>query len=725
MRTKHRENLNLTRSATAFAQALADERARWPLWAPVALGSGVAGYFLLPFEPPLWMGWAAALTLGWAAWACFVRGRALAGFAVALFALAALGLGLAGFSAWRAQAPMLAQDIVAARLSGQILTVESVTRGLRVTLGAVSVARLAPDRMPKRVRVTLAGPQPGIRAGDWITVLADLSAPSPPVVPGAFDFQRQSYFEGIGAIGFSYGRARVIGAGPATGPDGAAFALDALRHDIDRRIQARLGGDTGNRDRAAVASALMTGLRGEISDAANEAMRASGLAHLLSISGLHVGLVAGIVMFVVRAGLALAGPAALRHPVKKWAAAAALLAAFGYSLLAGWTVPTQRSFLMAAVMLLAVIVERRALTLRTVALAAMAILVVAPEALLGPSFQMSFAAVIALVAAFEVLSAKPWFQARRVGFWGRIGRYGLGVAVSTLVAGSATWPFAAYHFNRVADFGLAANMIAVPLTALWIMPWTVAAFALMPLGWEGRALDALGLGVQGVLWVAETVAAWPGAQVSVAAFPAWALGGMVLGGLWLALWSGPWRRWGALVALAGLAGVHMARVPDVWIDASGRLAAVKTPEGGLSVSSLTRQRFERDVWLRRAGLVGPDSRWTDAQPVSALQGAGAWMRCDALGCLYAPDGGGGAGARVAFTAKSEALAEDCRQARVVVDLSGTLESDRKGDGCPAPLVIGLKDLDRKGAHVLYMEAGGWIRIETVAGTRGRRPWTQP
>ena len=230
----------------------------------------------------------------------------------------------------------------------------------------------------------------------------------------------------------------------------------------------------------------MTGDRGAINDDVWQALRDSGLAHLLAISGLHVGLVAGILFFTLRGGLAMIEPLALRHPIKKWAAAAVMVGALGYVVLTGGTVPTQRAFVMLGLVLLAVMLDRRPFSMRLVAWAAVIVLVTAPEAMLGPSFQMSFAAVVALIATYEI-AKEPMRRWRRGAGPGRRAMvYLAAVALTTLVAGLATSPFALYHFNRVAAYGLAANLFAVPITSLWIMPWTMVGYALMPLGLEAR-----------------------------------------------------------------------------------------------------------------------------------------------------------------------------------------------------------------------------------------------
>ena len=281
-----------------------------------------------------------------------------------------------------------------------------------------------------------------------------------------------------------------------------------------------------------------------------------------------------------------------------------------------------------------------------------------------------------------------------------------GVALTTLIAGTATMPFAVYHFNRVAAFGLAANLVAVPVTALWIMPWAVIAFGLMTLGWESVALVPMGWGVEMVIRVAETVAAWPGAVTLVPAMPVGGLAAVALGGLWLCLWRRPWRLAGAAGIAAGLVAIAFAPTPDVLVDGKAKLTAVRLASGALAVSSGRSAAFNRRIWLRRAAQTVDPTVWPRAG--SSPDGA---LVCDWVGCVYR------AGGRVIAIAKREgALAEDCWIADALISLVPVRAR------CPSATVIDRFDLWRDGGHALWLEAGGGIRVESVNGARGDRPW---
>lgn len=677
------------------------ERDRWVLWFPVALGTGIALYFSLRVEPPLWLGLAGALA------ALFLGGRVRAsapGAWVVALGLAALGGGFfaAGWRTYQVQAPVLQARIGPTGVEGRIAALEHQPKAVRATLQQVRISGLHPAATPEKIRLRLAGRQPALTPGDWIRVRAILSPPAAPSAPGAFDFQRHAFFRGLGAVGFGLGAAQVTRR-EADETAGWALRVEKWRTSLAQTVRRALPGRTG-----AIASALMTGDRSGIDKTTLDQIRDSGLAHLLAISGLHIGLVAGIVFVAVRAGLALIPALALRYPIKKAAAVAALLAAFAYAQIAGATVPTQRAFLMVGLVLLAVLVDRRGVSLRLVAWAAAVVLILQPEALLSASFQLSFAAVTALIAAYEALRVRA-VRARRETGWARRGLvYVAGVAFSTVIAGTATAPFALYHFNHIALYSVAANLIAVPLTALWVMPWAVVAFALMPLGWEQPALTAMGHGVEGVIWIAERVSAWPGGQVYLPAMPTAGLVLAAVGGLWLCLWASPWRVAGVPVLAAAVASVMLVSVPDVLIDGRGRLMAVKAADGRLVFSSARAGGFARETWLHRAGFPADTPRqWPRPGGYSRRDG----LSCDGLGCVYRAKG-----RTVALVRHAAALDEDCWAADVVVSAEPVRQS------CPAPGgVIDRFDVWRHGAHAVWLERGG-VRIESVDGARGSRPW---
>jgi competence protein ComEC len=678
------------------------ERERWALWLPVGLGVGIVVYFALPLEPDL--GWVAA-PFAVAAFAVAMRrwgGTMPVGATAALViaGVVATGFALTQVRAAIVAAPVIGQRIGPTTVTGRIRFVEAMADDRRVTLDEVSIRDLAADRTPGRVRLRLRGDQPALTAGQWIRVRAIVMPPPAPVAPGAFDFQREAYFAGLGAIGFSLGAPAVV-AGKASWEDRWLTALARLRQSLTARIQAALPGATG-----AVAAAQMTGERSAIPEPVMAAIRDSGLAHLLAISGLNIGLAAGILFVSVRGLLALIPPVALRYPVKKWAAAVAVLGAAAYTLVSGATVPTQRAFLMVTIVLMAVLVDRRGLSMRTLAWAATVILLVTPEVVLTASFQLSFAAVIALIAFYEQVSLVRLPGGEAPSWWRRGLVFLAGVAATTVIAGAATTPIALYHFNRFAAYGLAANLLAVPVTTLWVMPWAVLSFLLMPLGLEHLALTPMGWGVDLVISVAIEVASWPGAVSLLPGIPVWGLAAAACGGLWLCLWRGRWRLWGLLGFVVGLTSVPTTSPPDVLVDGEGKLMAVRDADGGLMVSSLRTGRFTRRAWLQDDGLTDVTATW----PKEGVSADGR-LACDGVGCIYRA-----AGRTVAVVRRGDALAEDCRIADVVVALLPV----RRGCRSPAA-VIDWFDLWREGGHAVWL-GGETVRVSSVNGQRGHRPW---
>lgn len=676
------------------------EYTQWVLWLPVFLGLGVGLYFSLPVEPSFYIG-VGGLVLS--AILLFLLRRSPYKFAasLAIFAVT-LGFAAAQLRTVTVEGHFLEREIGPTRVSGKIVQVEPKKSGARLLLSNVSIAGLEPYEAPRHVRITvrygksdanLASP------GDWVRLRAVLRPPAAPAAPGAFDFQRYAFFKEIGATGFALGPPDIRQSWQETEniPDFADW-LGRARLSIGNRVRSQLPGETG-----ALAAALITAERLAIPEEAVTAMRHAGLAHLLAISGLHIGLVAGLVFFLVRAVLALFPGIAVRYPIKAWAAVVALLAALGYTLLAGATIPTIRSFAMMALVLGAVMIGRRAISMRSVAVAASIILLFHPESLIGPSFQLSFAAVIALVAVYEWLSKRaPMFWKR--GRWPRrIGTYLASVALSTLIAGAATAPFAAYHFHHLASFGMLANLIAVPLTALWIMPSALAAMVFMPFGLESISLDVMGTGVDVLLWTAREVADLPGNLRYFAAIPVSALALMAIGGLWICIWRLTWRVAGIPLIATGMVLAFIAPQPLVLVSENGEIFGIQGVGGFYVVGPGVRgNRYTQDAWLEQAG-------YRDSKSASNTDK----LHCDHMGCVVPiPDG-----REISLLWDEGGLLEDCWRSKVIIS------SVPVRGNCTTPdIVIDRFDLWRDGAHALYLE-GNEILMVSTRQARGERPWT--
>lgn len=413
-------------------------------WIPVAFGTGIAFYFTADREP---VGWVTAVTAAMFCAAAFLLRRRKAFAAAVLIAAMAAGFATATLKTARVAHGVLARPVYAASLKGFVETREERERTDRFVLRVVEMESARLRVKLQRVRLSVRkGTAPAV--GSFAELKARLLPPLAPLQPGSYDFGRDMYFAGIGTSGFVMGSIRTLDP-PFDGgwPLRYAAFMQGLRDAIDARIRTVLDGD-----RRAIATALLTGRRDAISAPVNDAMFISGLGHVLSISGYHMAVVAGVVFFAVRALLALVPVLTVTFPIKKWSAVAALLAAAFYLLLSGAEVATQRSFFMTAVVLIAIMVDRRAVTFRTLAVAAMVVLLIAPEALVHPSFQMSFAATLGLVALVQLgmpaLFGSPDHSATaRAALWG--GREVAMLALASLIAGLATMPYAAFHFHRV------------------------------------------------------------------------------------------------------------------------------------------------------------------------------------------------------------------------------------------------------------------------------------
>jgi competence protein ComEC len=475
--------------------------------------------------------------------------------------------------------------------------------------------------------------------------------------------------------------------------------VDAMRRDLNERIRAALPGESG-----AIATALVTGMRDAIPAEANEAMRVSGLAHVLAISGLHMVLVVGTLFAAVRGGLALVPGFALRRPVKKWAAVIALLGALGYLVLSGAAVSTQRAFVMIAAVLLGVLADRPALTLRTLSLAAVVLLALTPEAILHRSFQMSFAATLALVALFErfapYLARPPAAGSSAIArATERLGRWLVLGAATSLAAGLATALFAAFHFHRVAPYGLISNVLAMPVLSFAIMPAGLVSVLLVPFGYDALGWQVMGKGIELMLSVARWVNELPGAEGRVSAFGAGAVLIATAGLLVLAIPASRLRYGGIPLILFGLLWAAHTPRPDILVDAENRTVAVRGVDGRLSILDARKNRFTAEMWLAADG----DGR-------KAGDDLGSAFRCDNLGCAARlPDG-----TIVAVARQREAFADDCREAGLMVTQHDAPEFCRAA-------VIDRRTLATTGAIALRRVDGKWI-AEPARSPLATRPW---
>lgn len=677
------------------------ERDRWPLWLAPGLAAGIGLYFALPAEPASWL---ATVTLAAAIFCIFAATRAAHPAVVAILALcaaASLGFSIAKFRTDLIARPVLQHKIGYGVFTARVESIEAHGKGLRAVLGHLEPDRKLRGEIPWRIRLYFRRVPENLTPGSWVWFRASLMTPPAPAAPGDYDFGRWAFYEGIGAVGYSFGQPKLI----TPRADETIFErwnarLERLRNAMTARVRSVLPGSEGG-----VSAAMITGETGGIDASDYNAYRDSGLVHVLSISGLHLALAGGFFFWIVRALLALFPFIALHYPIKKWAAVAALAGAAFYLFISGCEAPAVRSYIMLAMMFLAILADRPALSMRSVMLAAALILLIEPESLTEPGFEMSFAAVIGLIAIAE------WGEKRErakegapLGPLRRVWRYFVGIVIASMIATLATTPFAIFHFDRSTQYGAISNLVSLPIADFVIMPAATIAMIAMPFGLDRWPLLLMGKGVVMMTAVAHWVSRLPGAASVAVVWPEYALVIVAIGGLWIAFWRRSWRWLGIVPVCFGVAAALFASRPDLLIARDGKTIAARLPDGTLGFLREPADGYAAEIWLRRDG---------DAREVEkAIAKPGQGVLCDELGCIATL----ASGETVTSIARSEAL-EDCASADVVVSAIPTRRR------CVGPkLVIDKFDLARNGGYALWLN--GEPIIKTVEGERGQRPWSQ-
>jgi competence protein ComEC len=665
-------------------------------WFAVAYGFGIVLYFTAEREPACWA--AVILAIGCAAAAVALR-RHLVAFVLALglFAITA-GFAVATMKTALTAHPVLRFAASGVTISGFVELREESQHTDRFVLRVEHMEGGRMDEKPERVRLSVKrGTAPP--AGAFVEVKALLDPPLQPLAPGSYDFARDMFFQGIGASGFVRGRINIL-ASPAS--QGALQRADAfvqgIRDAIDARIRAVLPGDPG-----AIAAMLINGRRDSIDPHLYDTMFVSGIGHVLSISGYHMAVVAGVIFFIFRAGLALIPGLGDRFPIKKWAAFAALLVTAFYLILSGNQVATQRSFIMIAVVLIGVMFDRPTLTMRTITIAALLVLFFAPQAVVHPSFQMSFAATLALVAGYErgAVKLRPNTDSSlgaRAALWG-VNEI-VGLTLASLLAGFATTPYAAYHFHRLSPYGVLANLLAMPVVSAWVMPMGILGVVAMPFGFDAECWRQMGYGIEWMDAVALWVASLPGAYGRVTVFGTGPLLVATAGLLVVCLLRTPLRWAGAILMVLAVILAGRTPLPDVLVADDGRTFAVRGVDGRLSFHHTGGDTFAIREWLA-ADADGRDvhDRTLDDD-----------ISCDPSGCV----GRLADGSLVAYTLAPDAFEDDCRNAALIIAMR-----DPPPD-CAA-MVVGRSDLRARGALALRRTDTGFA-INSSRPANFDRPW---
>lgn len=688
-------------------EAIARQRGRLFCWSAVCLGGGVGLYFALPVEPDVTLLSVLALICGICLIIPFFSNETLS----PLFAGAGLilaGLLVAAIHARTSAAPVLTYRYYGP-VEGRVIAVDrSLTGKIRMTLDQVRLAEVAPDRTPEKIRISLHGDAdpdaetryPGYIAlrpepGQHVVLTANLSPPPGPAEPGGFDFRRFAWFQKLGAIGYT--RTPVLQIGPPR-LNGVQVRVNHLRGQLSERVRTRIPGEAG-----AFAATITTGDRSSMSVETTDALRASNLSHLLAISGLHMGLLTGFVFASVRLFLALLPGMALRLPIRKIAAVAAMITGAVYLALSGGNVATVRAFIMVSALFTAVLLGRRALTLNSVALAALIVLLITPEALPGPGFQMSFAATTALVVVFGGL------QRTEVNTWlPRWLRPVFAVLVSSFIAGAATAPIAAAHFNQVAQYGLLANVLSVPVMGVLVVPAGVLAFLLEPLGLGWIGFLVMEAGINWILWVAEFVSGLEGAVWKVPTPGPLVLPLIALGAIWLILWNGRLRGAGILLFFSGFYVWALVERPFILIAESGRMMGVLMPEGRAVVKA-RGDGFAVRTWLENDGDTASQE---EAAARSGFQDYAGFKAYRLAGQNIILLSGRGV---------SDQISDLCQPGNMLI-YGGRTEGFSDLTDCH---FLTARDLRQSGSLAIYGQtvAGTELRIISAEEVAGRRLWT--
>jgi len=669
------ENRPIKHMADWFARAATAQHGRLFLWAPIWLGVGIVAYFAQTQEPALWIAGLLA-TAGVLSLAVGTR------FPVARLALVPLACAAFGFAAAQVETagkpPLIDLPRRSVLIEGDVRAVDLLPGGgRRLSLGAVQIAGGAPIK--RLARITMEPDDPVTPdVGDHVRTRALLANPEPPSWPGARDPQFEAYFANLAGSGRALALVEDLGGGK-----GAGF-IAGLRQTIAARAVAALPGSEGE-----IAATLMAGATAAIPQSDRAAFAASGLAHILAVAGLHMAIVMGVVFGAVRLGLVLVPRWGLTLPCKEIAAGAGLLAGFVYLLLTGDHVPTERSFAMASLVVLGIIAGRQVLTLRGLALAAMIILIVAPDALVGVSFQMSFAAVLALIVGYRTM--ERWLTPLQglAGAWGWTARHFAMLCVTSFLAGTATLPFAAASFGQIQIYYVLANLVAVPITVVVVMPMVVLALILMPIGASYPAFWVMGKGIWVILWVARLVASLPAAVVPWPPTPVWGVLAVAAGITLLGLIVGRPRLIGLVPLAVGLAAPFIVARPDFLIARDGRAVAWRDPGAVELWQSKSGAKLELEDWQR----VWPRTAW-QAMPA-----------CTAGICRLMSN---------QVTVVSRAASVDCT-AKLILSVVPLRNA------CPLVLSVDRLDLWQNGAYEGWWR-GGKVLLISDRSARGVRPW---
>ncbi|MBE6452767.1 MAG: ComEC family competence protein [Alphaproteobacteria bacterium] len=574
------------------------ERERWSLWYTVFFGSGIGFYFSLSAEPSKWISLAIVESIILLALLLKKHHRILR--VIGLCSIFVLGFCWIQIRTLYLSTYIYHSPITKTYLQGRINKIDFNSKGnVRLTLD--NIQNFEQENINGRYKITLRQKQPTFKSGQCVEMVAELKPNIQAQIPYGYQFNRHNFYQGISGNGYSLSPAYPIECKSDTDFfTNSINKINNLRSLIVRHIHKILP-----QEEASIVSAILAGEQSGIKSTQLEKYRNSGLAHFLSISGMHMSLIAGIMFFLIRLIMAAIPKLSLRFDSKKVAVGFTFIISTVYLLISGIEIPAQRAFIMTTIVLLGVLFNRRAISMKSISLAALLVLIITPEALIGASFQMSFAAVVALIAFYEKISVRlnNWLCHRDDNFFIKtikiITIYIVGIILADLIASLATLPFAIYHFNRISIYTTITNLLSGPIIGLIIMPFTLFALILIPFGLDIPFLYIIGYGVKILNDITSFISSQPEASLQVLSMPTWGLVLIVLGGLWLCIWEHKWRWWGIIPIIIGFSSLYLVQKPDILIGANNNLVAVKSEENNMIVLPAVGNNFTKHLWLEK------------------------------------------------------------------------------------------------------------------------------
>ena len=680
------------------------------IFLPLMLSVGILIYFALPFEPSWYSGLIVfALLLN--AWHMlrryeFALRPILLAF-LAIGAVASLGFMAAQVRSAIVAAPVLAEELRFVHINGIVERIDRLDgrKGSRVLISDVTLDGIAPDKTPKKVRIRIIKDD-NLQAGQRISVKGNLLPPPPPVMPQSFNFQRWAYYNQIGAVGYAFYEPKDVFEADFV----SIHYIERLRKAIEQHIYTLFGAE--NQTKAEIVTALITGRKTQMRESDKVALQDAGLAHMLAISGLHIGLIVSAVFFFVRLVLSAVPYFALNWPTKKIAAVIAFIMALLYVLLSGASLPAVRAIIMMGIAMLAIVMDRNPFSLRLVAFAALVILLILPESLLSVSFQLSFSAVAALIIFYE--RTRKWWQAQyaRPGFFWRCMLYGLGVVATTLVSTVATAAPGLYHFNHFAVYGAFSNLFAVPILAMFVMPCCLLAILLWPFGLGQWAFWVAGYGAQIILNIAHYCADLPYAVLHQPFIGAWGVLIWTVLGCIIWQWHKKLLPLFAVLLVVGGALLFVEKQYNIIITSDYRLITFQDNMGRLTAYGDSPRRFDKDYIAEYYGRTSKDYlRWSKSND------------CDPDGCFIAVQDN----VFVEIIRFPAAYVDACRRAALVIlDFPmDALTEEQRERGCRVP-VVSRFDTWRYGSYGIYVSPKGFIHMDTLYSRDNYdRPWSVP